>query len=118
MSPYPDPQALDCFRRAGRIVKECREWAVENIRPGVRVRWILETVEDMIRERGGAPGFPAQSSRNAIAAHYCSSPEDTLCYEEGDCVKVDIGAHVDGYVADTAASVAGSLNGTSSGSTG
>jgi methionyl aminopeptidase len=26
-------------------------------------------------------------------------------YEEGDCVKVDIGAHVDGYIADSAASV-------------
>ena len=53
-----DSHALDCFRRAGRIVKECRDWAAENIRPGVEVRHILETVESMIRERGGEPGFP------------------------------------------------------------
>jgi methionyl aminopeptidase len=59
----------------------------------------------MIRERGAQPGFPAQSSRNSTAAHYCSSPEDEQQYAEGDCVKVDIGVHVDGYVADTAASV-------------
>jgi methionyl aminopeptidase len=100
-----DSQALDCFRRAGRIVKECRDWAVASIRPGVEVRHVLETVEAMIRERGGEPGFPAQSSRNRVAAHYCSAPGDPLRYEEGDCVKVDIGAHVDGYVADSAASV-------------
>jgi methionyl aminopeptidase len=100
-----DAHALDCHRRAGRIAKECREWAVANIRPGVHVRHVLESVEDMIRARGAEPGFPAQSSRNSVAAHYCSPPGDELTYQEGDCVKVDIGVHVDGYVADTAASV-------------
>lgn len=100
-----DAYALDCHRRAGRIASECREWARENIRPGVRIRDVLETVEGMVRERGAAPGFPAQSSRNHIAAHYCSSPDDDTTYEEGDCVKVDIGVHVDGYIADTALSV-------------
>lgn len=96
---------MDCHRRAGAIVAKCREWARENIRPGVEVRHILETVEEMIREDGAEPGFPAQSSRNSIAAHYCSSPDDNLTYEVGDCVKVDIGVHVDGYVADSACSV-------------
>ena len=90
---------------AGRIASECREWARHAIRPGVPIRHVLETVEAKIRERGAEPGFPAQSSRNFIAAHYCSSPEDEQAYAEGDCVKVDIGVHVDGYVADTAASV-------------
>ena len=100
-----DDYALDCHRRAGRIASECRNWAVEHIRPGVRVREVLETIESIIRDRGAEPGFPAQSSRNAVAAHYCSSPEDELEYAEGDCVKVDLGVHVDGYICDTAASV-------------
>jgi len=100
-----EAHALDCFRRAGRIASECREWARENIRAGVRVRWVLETIEEMIRERGAQPGFPAQSSRNNVAAHYCSPPDDEMTYAEGDCVKVDIGVHVDGYIADTATSV-------------
>jgi methionyl aminopeptidase len=100
-----DTEALECFRAAGRIASECREWAKTNIRPGVQVRYVLETVEAMIRERGAAPGFPAQSSRNSVAAHYCSAPDDEMAYEAGDCVKVDIGVHVDGYIADTAATV-------------
>jgi methionyl aminopeptidase len=100
-----DPQALESFRKAGRIAAECREWARDAIRPGVRVRDVLEAIEARIRERGAAPGFPAQSSRNHIAAHYCSPPGDETVYAEGDCVKVDIGVHVDGYVADTAATV-------------
>lgn len=69
------------------------------------VRSVLETIEEMIRQRGAQPGFPAQSSRNSVAAHYCSPPDDDLAYQLGDCVKVDIGVHIDGYVADTAASV-------------
>jgi len=100
-----EAHALDCFRKAGRIAAECREWARKEIRPGVAVAHVLEGVEALIRERGAQPGFPAQSSRNSTAAHYCSPPGDPLCYEEGDCVKVDIGVHVDGYVADTATSV-------------
>jgi methionyl aminopeptidase len=105
IQPALDDYALSCFREAGRIASSCREWARENIRPGVPVRHVLETIEDMIRERGAAPGFPAQSSRNSVAAHYCSPPGDDMCYEAGDCVKVDLGVHVDGYVADTATTV-------------
>jgi methionyl aminopeptidase len=100
-----DDYGLDCTRRAGKIASRCRNWARENIKPEVRVRDILETVEGMIREAGAEPGFPAQSSRNCVAAHYCSPPDDEMRYEEGDCVKVDIGVHVDGYIADTATSV-------------
>ncbi len=96
---------LDCLRKAGKIASRCREWARENIRPGVEIRTILETIEEMIREAGAHPGFPAQSSRNDVAAHYCSSPEDKTTYEEGDCVKVDLGVHVDGYITDTATTV-------------
>ena len=96
---------IDCFRRAGRIISDVREWAKTAIVPGVEMRVVLEAVEDMIRERGAEPGFPAQSSRNSTAAHYCTSPQDTTVYEEGDCVKIDIGAHIDGYVVDTAATV-------------
>ncbi|MEZ6020976.1 MAG: type II methionyl aminopeptidase [Planctomycetota bacterium] len=100
-----DQTALECHRKAGKIAARCREWARENIRPGITIRHILETIETKIREEGAEPAFPAQSSRNHVAAHYCSAPDDTQVYEVGDCVKVDIGVHVDGYIADTACTV-------------
>ena len=100
-----DDTALENYRRAGRIASECRKWASEHIKPGATIRSVLEGVEALIEERGARPGFPAQSSRNHVAAHYCSSPEDDQTYEEGDCVKVDIGVHVDGYIADTATTI-------------
>jgi methionyl aminopeptidase len=100
-----DAYALECHRKAGAIAGACREWAREAIQPGVRVRDVLEGIEQRIADAGAAPAFPAQSSRNAVAAHYCSSPDDDMTYEVGDCVKVDVGVHVDGYIADTALSV-------------
>ncbi len=98
-------EGLEKTRRAGKIAAACREWARGAIQPGVELRHILETIESMIREAGAAPAFPAQTSRNECAAHYCSSPDDTMVYEEGDVVKVDMGVHVDGWIADTACTV-------------
>ena len=96
---------MEKWRRAGKIAAMCREWAKAEVKPGVRIRHILETVEATMRKEGAQPAFPAQSSRNQIAAHYCSPPGDETVYEEGDCVKIDFGVHVDGWVADTAASI-------------
>ena len=39
---------------------------------------IAVEVERMILDMGGKPAFPAQLSRNHVAAHYCSSPDDAL----------------------------------------
>jgi methionyl aminopeptidase len=104
-TPARDPHALHCFREAGRIIAAARGVGAAMIRPGVTIREVTEAVEDEVRRRGGIPAFPAQSSRNHIAAHYCAHPNDTLAYEKGDVVKLDIGAAVDGYVCDTAISV-------------
>lgn len=98
-------EGLEKTRRAGKIASRCREWARGAIQPGVKLRTILETIESMIREEGAQPAFPSQTSRNECAAHYCSSPDDETVYEEGDVVKVDMGVHVDGWIADTACTV-------------
>lgn len=66
---------------------------------------VCAAVEDEIVRGGGRPAFPAQSSRNQVAAHYCPAPEDATRYEDGDLAKLDLGVHVNGYVVDTALTV-------------
>jgi methionyl aminopeptidase len=73
--------------------------------PGASVREVCEAVEDEIRRRGGGLAFPAQSSRNDVAAHDCPAPDDRALYASGDLAKLDIGVHVDGWVVDTATTV-------------
>lgn len=75
------------------------------IRPGASLREVMEAVEDFIAAQGALAAFPAQTSRNECAAHYCPSPTDDTRYEEEDVVKIDIGVAVDGYVADNAQTV-------------
>lgn len=102
--PALDPAARERFREAGRIAARARALAIERIQPGVRLESVMLEVEDFIRAQGGGMAFPAQTSRNHIAAHYCPRPGDPTVYEREDVVKVDIGVHVDGYVADNAQS--------------
>jgi methionyl aminopeptidase len=97
--------SLECLRVAGRIAAEARREGEALVVPGARLRDVCESVEDAIRRRGGSLAFPVQTSRNAIAAHYCPSPEDETLYEEGDLAKLDVGVHVEGWVVDTAVTV-------------
>ena len=97
--------SLECLRAAGRIAAEARREGASLVVAGARVREVCEAVEDAIKRRGGGLAFPVQSSRNAIAAHYCPSPEDETRYATGDLAKLDVGVHVDGWVVDTAVTV-------------
>jgi len=72
---------------------------------GARVRDVCVAVEDDIRRRGGSLAFPAQCSRNEVAAHDCPAPDDERVFALGDLAKLDIGVHLDGWVVDTAATV-------------
>jgi len=105
MSEPSPAEALENLREAGRVAAAARNLGAARIVPGASLREVCEEVEAEIRRRGAHPAFPAQSSRNHVAAHYCASPEDQTLYAEGDLAKLDIGVHVDGYVVDTAVTV-------------
>jgi len=93
------------YRRAGKIAAEVREEVTRTLREGIPIIDICEKVESMIRKKGGKPAFPCNVSVNEIAAHYTSPPGDRRTIPENSLVKVDIGVHVDGYIADTAVTV-------------
>ncbi|HSB60099.1 MAG TPA: type II methionyl aminopeptidase [Vicinamibacteria bacterium] len=98
-------EVLAALREAGRVAAAAREMGARLIVPGAPLREVCEAVEDEIRRRGAGLAFPAQTSRNHVAAHYCPPPEDETVYAEGDLAKLDIGVQVDGWVVDTAATV-------------
>lgn len=103
--PALEPEAREKFREAGRIAREARELGVSLIQPGTKLREVMEAVEGFIVSQGAGMAFPAQTSLNACAAHYCPSPKDQSEYSPNDIVKIDIGVEVDGYVADNAQTV-------------
>jgi len=93
------------YRHAGKIVAEVRERARKIARENMPIIDLCEKVEDLIREKGCQPAFPCNVSVNEIAAHFTAPPQDERTIPENSVVKIDIGAHVDGYIADTAVTV-------------
>ncbi len=98
------PETLEKYRQAGRILKEVREAAVGRVQKGAKLYDVAEAIEADIVARGGRPAFPVNISLDAEAAHDTPEPGDIRIFEE-NIVKVDIGVHVDGYIADTAVTV-------------
>ena len=98
-------EELDRWRQAGTISGHARELGLELVVPGAKRRAVAEAIEEFIRKEGAEPAFPANLSRNQEAAHFTPSPQDEEVFVEGDVVKVDVGAHLDGAISDTADTV-------------
>ncbi|MEA3488658.1 MAG: type II methionyl aminopeptidase [Euryarchaeota archaeon] len=96
---------LENYRRAGVILVEVRKEATGLIKDGGSLLEVAEFVENNIRDKGGEPAFPCNISRNEEAAHATPSIDDTTVFGKDDLVKLDIGVHIDGYIADSAVTV-------------
>ena len=101
---FPE-DVLDKYIRAGEIAARVRERVREIVRENMPIIELCEKVESLIRSMGGKPAFPCNVSVNEVAAHYTSPPNDKRIIPENSVVKVDIGVHIDGYIADTATTV-------------
>jgi len=94
------------YKRAGSIASSAREHGANLIKEGASYLDVVTTVESEIKEQGAGIAFPANISVNELAAHFSPRHDDTaLVFRKGDVVKIDVGAHVDGYIADTAKTV-------------
>lgn len=94
---------LEKLKKAGKIVREAKIFARALIKKDMPLLEIAEKIEAKIEELGGKPAFPVNLSINEVAAHYTPSYNDET--KAHGLLKVDIGAHVDGFVADSAFSM-------------
>ena len=102
------PAEVELMAKAGKVVAELHQVLREAVRPGVTTAELDEIAEREVRGRGGIPsflgyrGFPATlcTSVNDQIVHGIPSPDVVL--REGDLLKIDAGAIVDGYHGDSA----------------
>lgn len=95
---------IEKYRKAGKIAAEAREYGKGLIKKGATLLEVSDLVEKKIEELGGKMAFPAQISCDSIAAHYCAEPDDETVFEKQVC-SLDVGAHIDGFIGDTASTV-------------
>ena len=100
-----EDKVYEKYKLAGKIAAEAREYGADLLKPGVSFFDVANKVESKILADGARLAFPVNISINEIAAHYSPRHNDTLVFKKGDVVKLDIGAHIDGYIADTALTV-------------
>lgn len=93
------------YLQAGKIASEVREMVRVKDWVGKTVYEICEEIENEIIKRGAKCAFPVNTSINEIAAHYTAEPNDTLTVKDTDLIKIDLGAQINGYIADTAVTV-------------
>ncbi|NHI83166.1 MAG: type II methionyl aminopeptidase [Candidatus Thorarchaeota archaeon] len=105
----PHPDAVKAGEIAARVLKETRKM----VEPNTKIIRLCVHAEKRIVEYGGKPAFPFNVCINNIAAHRTSPRNDSEIIPEFGLVKLDVGVHVNGYIADTGLTVDidGSLEG-------
>ena len=96
---------IESYIESGKIASRIRKEASEMIKEGALVLDLVQYVESEILKSGAQIAFPCNVSINEVAAHYTSPEGDKTAFKAGDMVKLDLGAMVDGYIADTAVTV-------------
>jgi methionyl aminopeptidase len=100
-----DEEIFEKYRLAGKIAAEARTYGVGLIRSGVSLLEVAEKIESKIIDAGASLAFPVNISLNEIAAHFSPRHDEELVFKKSDVVKLDVGTHIDGYIADTALTV-------------
>ncbi|MBL7160809.1 MAG: type II methionyl aminopeptidase [Candidatus Aenigmarchaeota archaeon] len=97
-----EQEALNFYKKAGKINAEIMKEVLGMIKPGVKLLEIAEFAEGIVEKKGAGLAFPVNTSLNEIAAHYVAGEGDSKTVGEGDLLKIDLGVEVEGYIADAA----------------
>ena len=101
-------EQLALMRRAGRITAEALLVARDAIRPGISTKEIDVKIQRFIEKCGAVPsflgygGFPASACISVNQEVIHGIPSERVILNEGDIVKIDVGARFRGYNGDSA----------------
>jgi methionyl aminopeptidase len=100
-----DPEISKFYWNAGAVAAEVRDLILSKIDVGVKLLDVAKTIESKVELLDAKLAFPVNISIDAIAAHYTPKFNDETVFEKGNVVKLDLGVHVEGFIADTAITV-------------
>jgi methionyl aminopeptidase len=102
------PETIERMRIAGRIAAQAMHAAGRIIRPGVTTDDLDEVVHEFLIDHGAYPstlgyrGFP-KSCCTSVNEVICHGIPDSRPLEDGDIVKIDVTAYINGVHGDTCA---------------
>lgn len=99
-------EELEFYLKAGKIASKTLDYARDIIHEGMPLIELCDSLETYIKNSGGELAFPCNISINEIAAHDTADINDKRVIPKNAIVKVDVGVHIQGYIADTATTIA------------
>ena len=101
---------LQAMRRAGSIVAETIAMLKKAAKPGTTTAHLDQIAFREIRKRGGQPTFKGY---RGFPASICASVNEEIVHgipgsrilKEGDLLKMDVGATIDGFIGDSAVTI-------------
>ena len=102
---------IEIMRRSGKITSKTLERLMAAARPGVTTAQLDRIADESIRSMGGVPTFIGY---NSYPSAICTSVNDEVVHgmpgkrvlADGDLLSLDIGTTLEGYVSDSAITVA------------
>ena len=105
------PTELEAMRRAGAIVGATLTLLKRSVEPGITTRELDSIAYQEITRHGAVPTFKGYQG---FPGSICASVNEEIVHgipgkralKEGDIIKMDVGATIDGFIGDAAVSVA------------
>ncbi|MBB3038598.1 type I methionyl aminopeptidase [Hoyosella altamirensis] len=100
------PETIEGMRVAGRIAAQAIQEAGKSVQPGVTTDELDAIVHEFLLDHGAYPstlgyrGFP-KSCCTSLNEVICHGIPDSTVVEDGDIVKIDVTAYIDGVHGDT-----------------
>jgi predicted Zn-dependent protease with MMP-like domain len=97
---------FDCYIQAGKVAARVLQFGINEVNVDASIGETVEAIEKEVLETEGVGlAFPLNLSLNEDAAHDTAMVNDERKFQSGDLVKLDLGVHIDGYIADIASTV-------------
>ena len=104
-----NPNVVNKYREAASIAKNSLLKLIDLCTPGVSIHELCLKGDKLIEEGLGQVftnaaiekgiAVPTCISVNNICGYYSPIPEESSVLSQGDLVKIDLGVHIDGYIA-------------------
>lgn len=99
------------YKTAAEIINKALQVVISECKPKAKIVDICEKGDNFIREQTGGVyknvkkkiekgiAFPTCISVNNVVCHFSPLASDGSIFEENDIVKIDMGCHIDGFIA-------------------
>ncbi|GJY32791.1 ERBB-3 binding protein 1 [Tanacetum coccineum] len=105
------PEVVTKYKSAAEIVNKALQLVLSQCKPDVKIVDLCEKGDSFIREETGSMykkvkkkiergvAFPTCLSVNNTVCHFSPLASDETVLKEGDILKIDMGCHIDGFIA-------------------